>query len=84
MYLASLINKGREVFTRGTTDPTALPAETILKMATINGAKTVLWEDELGSLEVGKKVSTTSLICYVNIWSNSAVFLHYYLFSKSN
>lgn len=55
MYLASLINKGREVFTKGTTDPTALPAETILRMATINGAKSVLWDKEIGSLEVGKK-----------------------------
>ncbi|ONI13509.1 hypothetical protein PRUPE_4G226800 [Prunus persica] len=32
MYLASLINKGREVHTNGTTDPTALPAETVLKL----------------------------------------------------
>ncbi|XP_065874399.1 uncharacterized protein [Euphorbia lathyris] len=55
MYLASLINKGREVFANGTTNPTALPAETILKMATINGAKTVLWDDEIGSIEIGKK-----------------------------
>jgi hypothetical protein len=56
MYLASLINKGKAAYTRGTTDPTALPAENILKMATINGAQSVLWEDEIGSLEVGKKV----------------------------
>ncbi|XP_027773328.1 uncharacterized protein LOC107013566 isoform X4 [Solanum pennellii] len=55
MYLASLINKGREVFSTGTTDPTALPAETILRMATINGAKSILWDKEIGSLEVGKK-----------------------------
>ncbi|KAH6824864.1 hypothetical protein C2S53_013857 [Perilla frutescens var. hirtella] len=55
MYLASLINKGREVFGKGTTDPTALPAETILEMATINGAKSVLWDKEIGSIEVGKK-----------------------------
>ncbi|GLT38842.1 hypothetical protein SLA2020_130630 [Shorea laevis] len=55
MYLASLINKGREVYANGTTDPTALPAETVLKMATINGAKSVLWDNEIGSLEVGKK-----------------------------
>lgn len=55
MYLASLINKGHEVFTSGTTDPTALPAEQVLRMATIDGAKTVLWENEIGSLEVGKK-----------------------------
>ncbi|KAK9120150.1 hypothetical protein Scep_018243 [Stephania cephalantha] len=55
MYLASLINKGREAFTKGTTDPTVLPAETVLKMVTTNGAKSVLWENEIGSLEVGKK-----------------------------
>ncbi|KAF5449289.1 hypothetical protein F2P56_029753 [Juglans regia] len=55
MYLASLINKGREVHRIGTTDPTALPAETVLRMATINGAKSVLWDNEIGSLEVGKK-----------------------------
>ena len=56
MYLASLINKGREAYISGTTNPTALPAETILKMATITGAKAVLWDNEIGSLEVGKKV----------------------------
>ncbi|KAI3890185.1 hypothetical protein MKW92_052519 [Papaver armeniacum] len=55
MYLASLINKGRETYLKGTTDPTALPAETVLKMATINGAKSVLWDNEIGSLEVCKK-----------------------------
>ncbi|KAI3843956.1 hypothetical protein MKW92_010085 [Papaver armeniacum] len=55
MYLASLINKGREAYLKGTTDPTALPAETVLKMATINGAKSVLWDNEIGSLEVCKK-----------------------------
>ena len=61
MYLASLINKGREVYAKGTTDPTALPAETILKMGTINGAKTVLWDNEIGSLETGKKVGLLKL-----------------------
>lgn len=55
MYLASLINKGREVYAKGTTDPTALPAEAVLKMVTLNGAKSVLWDNEIGSLEVGKK-----------------------------
>ncbi|KAM3705949.1 hypothetical protein ACJW30_03G119000 [Castanea mollissima] len=55
MYLASLINKGREVYANGNTDPTALPAEKVLRMVTINGAKSVLWDDEVGSLEVGKK-----------------------------
>ncbi|CAO2829781.1 unnamed protein product [Amaranthus hypochondriacus] len=55
MYLASLINKGYEAFVTGSTDPTALPAEVVLRMATIDGAKTVLWDNEIGSLEVGKK-----------------------------
>lgn len=66
MYLASLINKGREVFANGNTDPTALPAETVLKMATINGAKTVLWDDEIGSLEVGKKADL--VVVNPNTW----------------
>ncbi|KAM1521658.1 hypothetical protein ACFX10_011868 [Malus domestica] len=51
MYLASLINKGREVHTNGTADPTAFPAETVLELATINGAKSLLWDDEIGSIE---------------------------------
>ncbi|CAM8956584.1 unnamed protein product [Rhodiola kirilowii] len=55
MYLASLINKGREVFANGITDPTAMPAEMVLKMATINGAESVMWSNEIGSLEMGKK-----------------------------
>ncbi|XP_074295740.1 uncharacterized protein LOC141623537 isoform X2 [Silene latifolia] len=55
MSMASLINKGCEAFATGTTDPTALPAELVLKMATIDGAKTLLWDNEIGSLEVGKK-----------------------------
>lgn len=36
-------------------DPTVLPADTILRMATINGAKALHWEDEIGTLEIGKK-----------------------------
>lgn len=67
MYLASLINKGRELFAKGTTDPTVLPAETVLKMATINGAKSVLWDDEIGSLEVGKKADL--VVINPSIWS---------------
>ncbi|XP_061364180.1 uncharacterized protein LOC133307651 isoform X1 [Gastrolobium bilobum] len=72
MYLASLINKGREVYANGTTDPTALPADTILRMVTVNGAKSVLWDDELGSLEVGKKAD----IVVVNPSSWSMVPVH--------
>ncbi|KAL3728545.1 hypothetical protein ACJRO7_033180 [Eucalyptus globulus] len=66
MYLASLINKGCEVFKNGVTDPTALPAETVLRMATINGAKSVLWDNEIGSLEVGKKADM--LVINASTW----------------
>lgn len=62
MDLASLINKGREVYSKGTTDPIALPAEIVLQMAIINGVKSVLWDSEIGSLEVGKKVFSLALI----------------------
>ncbi|KAK8527716.1 hypothetical protein V6N12_054919 [Hibiscus sabdariffa] len=72
MYLASLINKGREVYAKGTTDPTTLPAETVLKMATINGAKSVLWDNEIGSLEIGKKAD----MVVVNPFSWSMVPIH--------
>ncbi|KAJ7298477.1 hypothetical protein O6H91_Y576600 [Diphasiastrum complanatum] len=55
MYLASLINKGKVVYQKGNTDPTLLPAETVLRMATVEGSKAVLLENEIGTLEVGKK-----------------------------
>ncbi|XP_027367325.1 uncharacterized protein LOC113873419 [Abrus precatorius] len=71
MYLASLINKGREVHANGTTDPTALPAETILRMVTVNGAKSVLWDDEIGSLEVGKKADI--VVVNPSSWSMAPV-----------
>lgn len=49
MYLASLIHKGRNL------KPKTLPAEKVLEMATIDGARCLLWDDEIGSLEPGKK-----------------------------
>ncbi len=49
MWLTSLIHKGR------TLDPTVIPAQVILAMVTCDGARALLWEDELGSLEPGKK-----------------------------
>lgn len=49
MKVAALLHKGVSG------DPTAIPAETALKMATINGARALLWSDQIGSIEVGKK-----------------------------
>lgn len=49
LWVTSLLHKVRLL------DPTALPAETILAMATCDGARALLMEDQVGSLEVGKK-----------------------------
>lgn len=49
IHLASIINKALNY------DAVSVPAETVIKMATINGAKALGIEEELGSLEVGKK-----------------------------
>ena len=42
-------------------DPTVLPAQTVLKMATLDGAKTIGLEKKVGSLEVGKKADVILL-----------------------
>lgn len=49
MWLTSLIHKGWRL------DPTVVPSQTILQMATINGAKALLDGHLYGSLEPGKK-----------------------------
>ncbi len=49
MNLAALVNKAVSE------DPTVVPAYTALQMATINGARALGREDEVGSLEAGKK-----------------------------
>lgn len=49
MKLAAILHKAVS------NDPLIVPAETVLEMATINGARALGLGDEIGSLEVGKK-----------------------------
>jgi 5-methylthioadenosine/S-adenosylhomocysteine deaminase len=49
MYLTSLIHKGRLL------DPTVVTAQEVLTMATCDGARALLWDDQIGSLEAGKQ-----------------------------
>lgn len=39
----------------------ALPAQAVVEMATIDGARCLGWEDEIGSLEVGKKADLVAI-----------------------
>ncbi|GKC27251.1 5'-deoxyadenosine deaminase, partial [Tanacetum coccineum] len=48
------------------------PAQSVLKMATVNGAKAVLWDNEIGSLKVGKKAN----LIVINPSSCSMVPIH--------
>jgi len=48
MKVAALLHKGLHK------DPTLLPAEEVLRMATIEGAKALLWDRQIGSIEIGK------------------------------
>lgn len=53
MHLAALLSRDAR------RDPTLMPAETVVEMATINGAKALRWDDDLGSIEVGKEADIT-------------------------
>jgi cytosine/adenosine deaminase-related metal-dependent hydrolase len=55
MKLAGIVHKAV------TGDPTVVPAETVLEMATINGARALGLDAEIGSLEVGKKADFVSI-----------------------
>ncbi len=55
MKLAAILHKVQ----RG--DPTVMPAEKVLELATINGAKALNLEKEVGSLEVGKKADVIAV-----------------------
>ena len=53
--LASLIHKG------ATLDPTIMPAETVLRMATLGGAEAISLDDEIGALTVGRRADLIQL-----------------------
>lgn len=42
-------------------DETVMPVETVMEMATLNGAKILGWEDRIGSIEVGKQADFVAL-----------------------
>jgi 5-methylthioadenosine/S-adenosylhomocysteine deaminase len=71
--LAAIINKAVNL------DAVSVPAISALEMATINGAKALQWDNEIGSIEVGKKadmilidVDKPHLYPYHNIISSLA------------
>lgn len=55
MKLAAIIHKGISQ------NPTVVPAEDVLEMATINGAKALGLGDQIGSLEIGKKADFVAI-----------------------
>ncbi|KAL4888852.1 hypothetical protein BDV59DRAFT_196087 [Aspergillus ambiguus] len=55
MKLAAIVHKSISY------DPTAVPAEDVLEMATINGARALGLDDRIGSLEIGKKADFVAI-----------------------
>jgi 5-methylthioadenosine/S-adenosylhomocysteine deaminase len=63
LRLASFLHKGVNV------NPEILPASEAIRMATINGAKALGLENEVGSLEIGKKADLVILNTKMpNVW----------------
>jgi 5-methylthioadenosine/S-adenosylhomocysteine deaminase len=55
MWLTSLLQKGR------LRNPSAMPAQQVLEMATIQSARCIGWNNDVGSIEVGKKADLVVL-----------------------
>ncbi len=53
MKIAALLHKGANK------NPTLTPAKEILEMATMEGAKSLSWQEEIGSIETGKRADLT-------------------------
>jgi 5-methylthioadenosine/S-adenosylhomocysteine deaminase len=66
MWLTALVQKGR------LRNPSAMPAQQVLEMATIQSARCIGWESEVGSLEVGKKAD----LCIINPYTPNMQPMH--------
>lgn len=55
MYLAAGLFKDARM------NPELIPAEKAVRMATIDGARALLWDDEIGSIETGKRADMIML-----------------------
>lgn len=63
MHLAASLFKDSRM------DGNLIPAEQALEMATINGAKSLRMEDQIGSLEAGKKADIVLFNCHRPEWT---------------
>ncbi|MFQ6095242.1 MAG: amidohydrolase [Candidatus Bathyarchaeia archaeon] len=74
MKVAALLHKGVDK------DPTLLPANEVLEMATIDGARALLWDGQIGSIEKGKKADLAIVdfrkphLCPVYNWVSHLVY----------
>ncbi|MEM3615150.1 MAG: amidohydrolase [Candidatus Methanomethylicia archaeon] len=55
MKIASLLQKGI------TLNPTIIPSEEAIKMATVNGAKALRWDGKIGKIEIGKRADIIAI-----------------------
>jgi cytosine/adenosine deaminase-related metal-dependent hydrolase len=63
MYLAASIYKETRL------DPTIIKKEDVLEMATIKAARAALWDEEIGSIEPGKKADLTFMDASDPAWA---------------